>query len=216
MSVGRGGACKYARVMCTLDPVRTWDVLLLGGASGTGKTRVSYRLACHFDVAITPVDDFHVVLERMTTPEQQPALHFWQAHPDPESLSPEPIYARWLDILGVMLPALDAVVENHLGERAPVVLEGDFIHPALAAQDAFGDEPNGGRVRGIFLTRRARSSCCATSPTASPAGEQIRRAQVSALWARWIRPEMRCPRSVCNPSPTLGRAVARILASLDG
>jgi 2-phosphoglycerate kinase len=51
---------------------RTWQVLLLGGASGVGKTHVSYRLAQHYAVGITEVDDFHVILERMTTPEQQP------------------------------------------------------------------------------------------------------------------------------------------------
>jgi uridine kinase len=44
-------------------------VLLIGGASGSGKTSVSYRLAHHFNVGITEVDDFQVILERMTTPE---------------------------------------------------------------------------------------------------------------------------------------------------
>lgn len=27
---------------------RPWDVLLIGGASGVGKTQISYRLAHHF------------------------------------------------------------------------------------------------------------------------------------------------------------------------
>ena len=39
-----------------------WDVLLIGGAAGTGKTSVSYRLARHFDVGITEVDDIHTAL----------------------------------------------------------------------------------------------------------------------------------------------------------
>src|SRR4051812_40099507 len=43
---------------------RTWEVLLLGGASGTGKTRVAYTLAQHLGVGITQVDDLYVVLER--------------------------------------------------------------------------------------------------------------------------------------------------------
>jgi len=51
------------------DVTRSWQVLLIGGASGSGKTRVSYRLANHFNVGITEVDDFQVILERMTTPE---------------------------------------------------------------------------------------------------------------------------------------------------
>jgi 2-phosphoglycerate kinase len=55
----------------------SWQALLMGGASGVGKTRVSYRLARHFDFGITEVDDFQVILRRMTTPEQLPQLHFW-------------------------------------------------------------------------------------------------------------------------------------------
>ena len=44
---------------------------MIGGASGVGKTLVSYPLARQFGVGITEVDDFYGVLERMTTPEQQ-------------------------------------------------------------------------------------------------------------------------------------------------
>ena len=53
------------RTTCVTRP---WQVLLIGGASGAGKTSVSYRLAHHFNVGITEVDDFQVILERMTTP----------------------------------------------------------------------------------------------------------------------------------------------------
>ncbi len=73
-------------------PVRRWQVLLLGGASGAGKSAISYRLAHYFRVGLTEVDDFQVLLERMTTPEQQPALHFWRTHPAPETLSPTEIF----------------------------------------------------------------------------------------------------------------------------
>src|SRR5471030_84036 len=61
-------------------PARQWQVLLLGGPSGVGKTAVSYRLARYFGVGITEVDDFQVLLERMTTVEQQPAIHFRLTH----------------------------------------------------------------------------------------------------------------------------------------
>ncbi len=57
---------------------RRWDVLLLGGAAGTGKTFVSYRLAQYFGTGITEVDDFQVLLETLTTPEGFPELHYWQ------------------------------------------------------------------------------------------------------------------------------------------
>jgi 2-phosphoglycerate kinase len=61
---------------------RTWQVLLIGGASGIGKTSISYPLAQHFGVVITEVDDFQVILERMTRPADQPNLHYWQSYPD--------------------------------------------------------------------------------------------------------------------------------------
>ena len=64
----------------TTGVTRSWQVLLIGGASGSGKTSVSYRLAHHFNVGITEVDDFQVILERMTTPAQQPELH-WGPRP---------------------------------------------------------------------------------------------------------------------------------------
>ena len=37
---------------------RSWQALLLRGASGVGKTSVSYRLARHYGVGLTEVDDF--------------------------------------------------------------------------------------------------------------------------------------------------------------
>ena len=100
---------------------RPWQVLLLGGASGTGKTSISYRLARHFDIGLTEVDDFQIVLESMTTPEQQPVLHYWRTHPDPGSLSPEQIVEQLIAVGEVMLAALAAVIGNHLETATPLV-----------------------------------------------------------------------------------------------
>jgi 2-phosphoglycerate kinase len=66
-------------------------VLLIGGASGSGKTSVSYRLAHHFNVGITEVDDFQVILERMTTPEQQPELQWRPMHSEADRLAADEI-----------------------------------------------------------------------------------------------------------------------------
>jgi len=57
---------------------RDWDVLLIGGASGTGKSTVANVLARRFGVPVTPVDDIVTALLTLSTPEQQPVLHrFW-------------------------------------------------------------------------------------------------------------------------------------------
>ena len=171
-------------------PARRWQVLLLGGPSGVGKTAVSYRLARHFGVGITEVDDFQVLLERMTTAEQQPAIHFWRTHPAPEQLSAAEIMQHLIEQSDAMRPGLEAVVANHLEASTPVVLEGDFILPALAAQARFSGQANGGRVRGAFLHEPDEQQLVANYLAREPErGPQVKRAHVSWLHGLWLRQE---------------------------
>jgi 2-phosphoglycerate kinase len=131
---------------------REWHILLIGGASGVGKTQLSYPLARHFGVGITEIDDFQVVLERMTTPEQYPVVHLFPTDPeaffaldDAGKLETAIAYST------VMAEALEAVIANHLDGGAPIVLEGDFLLPSLAVQEAYGGVPAAGRVRAFIL-----------------------------------------------------------------
>ena len=170
--------------------MRPWQVLLLGGASGTGKTAVSYRLAQYFGVGLTEVDDFQVLLERMTTPEQQPALHFWRTHPAPDQLSATEIMEQGLEVGQVMASGLEAVIANHLEEQTPVVLEGDFIHPTLAAQKTFSGIPNDGQVRAVFLYESDEQQLLTNFLQREPeSGPQIVRARVSWLYGQWLKQE---------------------------
>ena len=130
---------------------RDWQVLLIGGASGVGKTAVSYRVAERYGVGITEVDDFQVLLEAMTTPEQLPAVHVWRTNPDSDKLADSVIVEQLLTLSRVMLPGLQAVVSNHLETQTPIVLEGDFLLPALAERTRYATLPGGARVRGVFL-----------------------------------------------------------------
>ena len=139
-------------------------------------------------MGLTEVDDFQVVLEAMTTPEQQPALHFWKSHPDPGSLSAEEIYLQGLDVGRAMAPALEAVIANHLESRTPVILEGDFIHPGLAARSRFLDEPNDARVHAVFLTETDEAQLQRNFVSREPElGEQRTRARVSRLYGEWLQ-----------------------------
>jgi 2-phosphoglycerate kinase len=115
-------------------PFPPWRVLLLGGASGTGKTSVSYPLARHFGVGLTEVDDLQIAMKRITTPEQQPILHFWDTHREAFPWTPERILELHLEVARLMTPALAAVVDNHAEGGPPLVLEGDYLLPALAAE----------------------------------------------------------------------------------
>jgi 2-phosphoglycerate kinase len=131
---------------------RSWEVLLIGGASGVGKTHVSYRLAQHFGVGITEIDDFQVILERMTTPEQQPVIHLFPTDPDAFfRMDEEEKLAFAIRYATVMAEPLEFVIANHLEEGSPIVLEGDFLVPALAVRPEFDGIPANGKVRALFV-----------------------------------------------------------------
>ncbi len=134
-----------------MDKRRSWDVLLLGGASGTGKTRLSYPLAQAYGVGITEVDDFTTLLEAVTTPEQQTVLHYWRTQPDAVEWPAEDILQQHLALAQVLSPGLEAVIARHLEEHLPVVMEGDYLLPSLAARSEFAGVAAEGRVRCVFL-----------------------------------------------------------------
>lgn len=187
----------------------TWTVLLIGGASGVGKTSVSYRAAQHFGVGITEVDDFQTILEKMTTPEQQPALHFWNTHPNPTSLSPKEIFEQGLEVGQAMTPALEAVIENHIEEQHPIVLAGDFIHPSLATQYKE-------HVRAVFIHEPDESQIITNFLRREPEDEpQNFRARVSWLKGEWLTQEaerLGLPVLMSRPWDTL---LSRLIASLE-
>jgi 2-phosphoglycerate kinase len=194
---------------------RQWQVLLLGGPSGVGKTAVSYRLAQYFRIGITEVDDFQVLLECMTTPEQQPVLHFWRTHPTPDQLSATEIMEQGLLVRQVMAQGLEAVIANHLEAHTPIVLEGDFIAPALAAQPSFAGLPNNGQVRAIFLSEADEQQLLTNFLQREPeSGPQTTRAHVSWLYGQWLKQEAERYGLPIIPARPWDTVFERIIAAL--
>lgn len=165
---------------------RPADVILLAGASGIGKTNVSYRLAHALGMGLTEVDDLHLVLQRATTPEQQPAMHHfrtnraqWRALPDAEKLRHMQAYAA------EMSPYISIVIANHLESGCPMVIEGDFILPELMAQQQFEDQPARGRVRGVVLVEPDEAQILANYRIRE-GSHQPERAHASWLHSEWL------------------------------
>lgn len=197
------------------SPERAWQVLLIGGASGVGKTSISYRLAQHFGVGITEVDDFMEIMKVMTTPEQQPVLHYWDTHPEAAQLPPKDIVKLTVAVGEVMQPALEAVIVNHLLSFTPVVLDGDFILPSLAAKTHFGDIPNAGQVRAIFLHEPDEDQIRINYRLREPQyGDQTFRAHVSWMYGEWIRLASEQLGVTVIPARPWGNLFERILVAL--
>jgi len=167
-----------------------WTVLLIGGASGTGKTSLSSQLAVRLGVPIVEVDDIVEALLAMTTPDQQPALHYWSTHPEAARLPPDGILQLHLAVAESLAPALAAVVANHLETDTQVIIEGDYLVPGFAARDRFQDISAEGKVRSIFLHEPDAEQLVANYSGREPEdGEQSVRANVSVLFGAWLAAE---------------------------
>jgi hypothetical protein len=87
-----------------------WIVTLVCGASGTGKSYLARPLAERYGAPLAEADDIVTALQAITTPEQQPVLHFWQTHPQFRSWAPERIAARHFEVADALRPAYAAVI----------------------------------------------------------------------------------------------------------
>ncbi len=185
---------------------RDWQVLLVGGASGVGKTQVSYRLARHYGIGITEVDDFQIILERMTDPERYPVLHYWRLHwEEARRMDEDQQLEFMLSCSRLIAEALSPVIANHLETRAPVVLEGDFILPSLAVQATYEDLPNDEQVRAIFLYEENEEQLGVNY--LSREGEaQPGRARASYRHSEWLRQEAARWRAD-HPLPSMGDGI---------
>ncbi len=196
-------------------PQRSWQVLLLGGPSGVGKTGVSYRLAHHFGIGITEVDDFQVILERMTTPAEQPVLHYWHTHPEAANQSAEEMVKQLIAVGQVMAPALEAVIMNHLDSQVPIVLEGDFILPILATSSSFSLNSTGSQVRALFLYEESEEQLRRNFLQREPEHSiQEKRAHVSWLYGQWLKEEARRVGAIALPARPWDDLFERILMVL--
>lgn len=194
---------------------RPWQVLLLGGASGVGKTEVSYRLARHFGTGLTEVDDFQVILEAMTTPEQYPVLHYWRTNrEDALRMSEDERLDFMLSYCRVLDQALSLVIANHIESRAPIVLEGDFILPSLAVQTRYGDIDAEAQVRAVFVYEPSEEQL-ARNYLAREGHEQLGRARASWRHSEWIRRESQRLGVPSMPSRPWDTAFERAIALVD-
>ncbi|MFE0651114.1 hypothetical protein ACFVZH_21250 [Streptomyces sp. NPDC059534] len=154
-----------------------WRVLVVGGASGMGKTGVARALARRYDVPVVEVDDIVEALLAVTRPEHLPEVHIWRTHPEAARQAPESVVERQIAIARSLAPAIEAVVANHVDTDTPVILEGDYVLPVPTTP--------GGLVRSVFLHEDDEAQVAANYLRREPeAGPQPHRARVSVLYGR--------------------------------
>lgn len=156
-----------------------WLVTLVCGASGIGKSSIARPLARRYGVPLAEADDVVTALMALTTPEQAPLLHLWDTEPDTRTWTAERIAQHTMAVAEALAPGFRAVIADHVESEAPVVLEGDYLLPELAA--GFGGRA-GDAVRAIVVSEPDEDRIVANYLAREPdAGEQRFRARVSTL-----------------------------------
>ena len=110
---------------------RSWTVLFIGGASGTGKSTLAYQLAGFYGTNVLEVDDIAQALKASTTKDILPVIHYWSSGINWMDIGVEGNLNWLINVSKEIIPALKAVAERHIEDKLPVIIEGDFIHPQL-------------------------------------------------------------------------------------
>ena len=200
--------------------VPDWRVLLVGGHSGSGKTTVAARLATLFGVPWIMVDDLRLAFQRanVTLPKGTSALYFDKT-PDYWRRQPEELRDALIAVGEVLSAPLEVVIENHVDQRIPVVIEGDGILPSLLSRPSvleraslvrtvFLVEPDESMVLGNVLGRRRY-------PEGMTQEELRNEARAKWLYGQWLASEAaRRGLPVMQPRPW-DTLVERLLEHLE-
>jgi 2-phosphoglycerate kinase len=191
------------------------DLVFVGGAPGVGKTSVARPLASRLDMDLTHVDDFYMVLERMTDPERYPPIHGWRLHPERVlALDDAGMIEHTRSVSEIVADAMLPVIADRLESGVGSVFEGDFVQPAFAASRTFDGIASGGRVRSVFLHDTLDGF--AANIAAREGEEQPRRAEISWSYSEWLRAECEKYGLPAIPSRPWETAVDRALAVVTG
>lgn len=199
-------------------PDRNWEVLLIGGVSGGGKTSAAMTLSRQLAIPWIGVDDLRLAFQwsRVSLPEKTAALYFFLDTPDVWSLPPERLRDGLIDVGELMAPAIEVVVGNHLDNAGPVIIEGDGILPSLVDRPEIRSGIAANKVRIILIAEQDEDRLFAnyrqrTRGPTRPDDEHAAEARAKSLFSAWIAGEARVRNLPVIPSRPFESLSKRIL-----
>ncbi len=159
---------------------RNWTVLLIGGASGTGKSSIAYEIARFYGVNVLEVDDVHLSVQTVTTKESYPAIHYWNTGVDWKDIGVDGNVNWLIDVSNEMIPVLKELVNRHIEDKLPIIIEGDFINPEFTISF---DNPE---VKSIFVNESDINQILQNYLSREGGDLQHYRAEISIAYGKWI------------------------------
>jgi 2-phosphoglycerate kinase len=159
---------------------RNWTVLFIGGASGTGKSSIAYEIARYYGVNVLEVDDVHLSVETVTTKEMFPAIHYWNTGVNWRDIGVDGNVNWLIDVSKEMIPVLKELVNRHIEDKLPIIIEGDFIYPEFTKSF---ENPE---VKSIFVHETDINQIVQNYYLREGGDLQHYRAEISVAYGKWI------------------------------
>jgi 2-phosphoglycerate kinase len=159
---------------------RNWTVLFIGGASGIGKSSIAYEIARFYGVNVLEADDVHLSVKTVTTKESFPAIHYWDTGLSWKDVGVEGNVNWLIDVSKEMIPILKELVNRHIEDKLPIIIEGDFIYPEFTVSF---DNPE---VKSIFVNESDIHKILQNYLSREGGDLQHYRAEISIAYGKWI------------------------------
>ena len=186
---------------------RDWYVFLIGGHSYSGKTTAAKHIGLSLGAPWMMVDDLRLAFQRacVRLPRNTDALYF-DKNPDLWRGQPEAFCDALIAVGEVLSAPLEVVIENHVDQSIPIVIEGDGILPSLLSRPPVVERA--GAVRAVFLVEPDESVILANMPARgrhiSGMTQKELRSEARAKWlhGQWLaREAARYNLPVVEPRP---------------
>lgn len=189
------------------------EILLLGGASGTGKSSISYELGKLMNMNIVQVDDFQCLAEEATKESDYPVFHYWKNHFEEACMQPmEKKLEIMISYANELSVFLEKIVKNHLEEKRPMIMEGDFISPGMC-KNLLRDDLIKERVACIFIIEDSKYQIMRNYEMRE-GSIQEERAELSFYYNDWLKDQAQDTGVILISSRPWETAVQRIMEKL--
>jgi 2-phosphoglycerate kinase len=190
----------------------TWKLLLLGGATASGKSTSGTKIARRLGVSCLSVDSLWLALKRATTPLTHPALYHFEPVDEVVAKGPEALWLLHIETANALTEPLEEFIAREIKEGHDLVVEGAWIKPALAARRTSAS--NGARAVFIYEPEpdQVLAAMMSRQSVAEPTKRQLWLAPMAWLYGNWLKGEaarLGLPLVAARPRETLAERVLK-------